>query len=67
MPMAHQTIAILLASLRASARTPMMIMTAFLISTDDLPFNYLAAIDTDGDGYPDEYLSVILTVHQEAG
>ena len=29
--------------------------------TDDLPFNYLAAIDTDGDGYPDEYLATSLT------
>ena len=33
MPMAHQIIAIPLALLRASARTPTMIMTAFLIST----------------------------------
>ena len=34
--------------------------------TDDLPFNYLAAIDTDGDGYPDEYLASSLTALEEA-
>ena len=35
--------------------------------TDDLPFNYLAAIDTDGDSYPDEYLASSLTALEEAG
>ena len=35
--------------------------------TDDLPFNETAAIDSDGDGYPDEYLTSFLRPWNEAG